>query len=1188
MNKIMPKDNESTKWLYEQLRNRGYNVGKDAEEFDNLMRNNKASREWAYNTAKSNGLNVGKDMSEFDNLVAPKQDTTHQDGSHARQVADEYDRSGSSDTPQQPWKPTAQQRAVMTANLEGISRSAQRTMEDFNERMDNLQEYGKRFGGGQTVSGGLRFNPGTKKMERTYLTPTGDRTFNKGAADKVSREYREAVDTTVGGQIRRAQRRLEELQEKARQRQQEIHDKWEQDYKNNKAPLAAVLAADTYVPSFDSDQTYRALQVAIHQTQEQLKTLQEQQDRDNGVDVGFWRGFGRAAGDIRSWDFGIGDMKDALTMLRASDDKHGLPPTDQEKEANQEMLKAIHENQQTEAMYGGNASFWNRAGMMTGYMPSFMVDFALTGGGFEGINLATRAAGKAATKMLGKEAVKEMAEQGFKTYVKRNGLKGLGQEAANWTVKALGTTADELLIRATLMTNTVQLGDTAADIIDRKLGDVEVDENGNYDFTNDKTWGSAVWQGEANSIIENYSEMFGTHLPEFASTKNLSRLANVIGAKRLSGMLAMADAGALGGITDTTRRIFGQMGVSDYLGEVSEEYYGQLWRTMLNLDDAYQQNADGTRTNLFATGQFHGDIWGGMALSMGLMGAGKATLSGANYLAMKHDVNKADARASELLTPEIWEPLRSTIDMATNDNVGDVAETIINDKELTNEEKAAVMNYMERSLYLRGANLSELVNSRGGVQDERKQQANDSYIDGYNARSEEEMQDARNMYELQRQKAEQALSPEVLAEIDADPIGALQDLVDDSEAGQTAIDYINAKQVYDGMIQRVRDDIDSRIDQSNAMIDSRVNRASGMIQGATMKVQNDDGKDRRVYVLDGNLATLPDGVGIDHENSDGSIIIRDADTGAIEMVSPDAIFSVEQPIDPETEKMTAAEAIRQQFAAEAAGRIDGVVAFNPGDTYTLTDENGQAVQIQIMANQDGLVDNGDGTVNVSSDGGQTIVPMSKEDIQAMVDATNRARVARLEEERGTIRTQQPTYSLNEEITLTDENGNAVRGSITADANEDGQYEVYTEAPINGRKVNLFTAEELDRLRAVSDENFQQNGEGAMENGNNGAENIPQNGNIEPQNIPASTETLQVDGETLQENLQAGTDGVSALERIPKDEQGQPLYEQADPETAWDAIVEQTEGDEAMAQSVADSMVAETWNRLKPTLPCGRR
>ena len=1180
------------------------------------------------------------------------------------------------DDGQQPWKPTAQQKAAMTANLENISRSAQQTVDDFNERMDNMQEYGKRFGGGQTVSGGLRFNPGTKKMERTYLTPTGDRTFNKTAADAVSREYREAVDTTVGGQIRRAQRRLEDLQEKARQRQQEIHDKWEQDYKNNKAPLAAVLAADTYVPSFDSDQTYRALQVAIRQTQEQLKTLQEQQDRDNGVDVGFWRGFGRAAGDIRSWDFGIGDMKDALTMLRASDDKHGLPPTDKEREANQEMLKAIHENQQTEAMYGGNASFWNRAGMMTGYMPSFMVDFALTGGGFEGINLATRAAGKAATKMLGKEAVKEMAEQGFKTYVKRNGLKGLGQEAANWTVKALGTTADELLIRAPLMTNTVQLGDTTADIIERRLGDVEVDENGNYDFTNDKTWGSAVWQGEANSVIENYSEMFGAHLPEVASLKSLGKLANVIGAKRLSGMLAKANAGALGGITDTTRRIFGQMGVNDYLGEVSEEYYGQLWRTMLNLDDAYQQNADGTRTNLFATGQFHGDIWGGMALSMGLMGAGKATMSAANYLSMKHDVNKADARASELLTPDIWEPLRSTIDMATNDNVGDVAETIMNGKELTNDEKAAVLNYMERSLYLRGANLAELVNSRGEVQDDRKQQANDSYIDGYNAQSDEEMQDARNMYELQRQKAEQALSPEVLAEIDADPIGALQDLVDDSEAGKTAIDYINAKQVYDGMIQRVRDDIDSRIDQSNAMIDSRVNRVSGMIQGATMKVQNDESKDRRVYVLDGNLAALPDGTGIDHENSDASIIIRDADTGAIEMVSPDAIFSVEQPIDPETEKLAAAEAIRQQLAAEAAGRIDGIVAFNPGDTYTLTDENGQASQIQIMANQDGLVDNGDGTVNVSSDGGQTVVPMSKEDIQVMVDATNRARVAQLEQQRNAdIPQPRQEYNLNDEVTLRNDDGSLMHGVVIDNNYDDGTILLQVETP-QGERVIPYTREDLDRLRVVPAENIQQNGSSALstvnqeavnnatvddlmnisssynydfyrehpervieiisnlakatsdyingnlsdrdylvalgystgpnswlntatdeevastvaENkdkylpyvtmpqvqeagtsstneGNNGDENFQQNGNIEPQNIPTTAETLQEDsGETLQVS--------SALERIPKDEQGQPIYEQADPETAWDALLEQTGGNEAIAQEVANDMVAD--------------
>ena len=1070
---------------------------------------------------------------------------------------------------QQPWKPTPMQRMAFNMQAEQFKRDAAQRTRDFNERMDNLQEYGRSFAGGHTASGGLRFNPQSKKMERTYLTPTGERTFNKAAADAASREYRDAVDMTVGGQMRRARNRLQELKDKAAARAQELQEEWKHDYENNNAPLAAVLSTDTYVPSIQSDQTYRALQAAIRQTEEQIKTLGEQQDRDNGVDVGFWRGFGRVAGDIRTWDFGIGNMLDAMTMMNASDPKH--PQTEQEKAANQEMLRAIHENQQTEAMYGGNASFWNRAGMMTGYMPSFMVDFIATGGGFEGINLATRAAGKAATKMLGKEAVEQMAKQGFKTYVRNNGLRGVGQEAANWTVKALGTTADDLLIRAPLMTNTVQGMDTAADIIDRKLGDVTVDENGNYDFSNDKTWGSAVWQGEANSIVENYSEMFGAHLPEFASAKNLGRLADVIGAKRLSGVLSRANSGALGHITDGTRRIFEKMGVSDYLGEVSEEYYGQLWRTMLNLDDAYQQNPDGTRTNLLATGQFHGDIWGGMALSMGLMGAGKNTMNAAGYLSMKHDVNKADARASELLTPDIWESLRSTIDMATNDNVGDVAEVIANDNELTNEEKAAVLNYMERSLYLRGANLSELVKSRGGEQDENVQRANDNYMDGYNARSNEEMQDARNMYELQRQKAEQSLTSEQIDEIDNDPIGALHNLGGDEAVNRTVIDYINAKQVYDGMLQRVRDDIDGRIDQSNAMIDSRVNRTTGMIQGATLKVQDDEGNDRRVYVVDGNLATYEDGTGIDKSNSDDSIIIRDAETGKIEMVSPDALFSMEQPVDPEMEKQTAAEAIRQQYAQEAANRIDGVVTFNPGDTYTITDAQGQQSEVQVVPNKDGIVDNGDGTVNVSSDSGQTVVAMRKEDIQAGVDATNRARVAQAEAEREATRTQntqKASYSLNDEVTLHSDDGSITTGVVVDDNYNDGTVLVQIDTP-QGERVVPYTQEELDRLTATdTTENFAENNGIYAENGNNNTGNIPQNDNIEAQNIPTQQEQQPTETQP------------TAMERIPKDEQGQPLYEQADPDTAWDAILEETGGDEAMAQNVAASMVADKEAELK--------
>lgn len=272
---------------------------------------------------------------------------------------------------------------------------------------------------------------------------------------------------------------------------------------------------------------------------------------------------------------------------------------------------------------------------------------------------------------------------------------------------------------------------------------------------------------------------------------------------------------------------------------------------------------------------------------------------------------------------------------------------IINDGGLLSEEKKAALDYVRNLTKMRGYNIAQVTNSN--QQTPESAAANESYADGYNAQDDEKLQNIKNRYELQRQRIEENLPPETVSAIDNDPIGAIINA--SNREKQLVLDYVNARQAYDGMLQRVRDDIDSRISQSNGMIDSRTNRTTGMIQGATLKVQDDEGNDRRVYILDGNLATYEDGTGIDKENSDDSIIIRDAGTGKIEMVSPDAIFSVEQAVDPETEKQTAAEAIRQQYAQEAANRIDGVVTFNPGDTYTITDAQGQQSEVQVCAKQ---------------------------------------------------------------------------------------------------------------------------------------------------------------------------------------------------------------------------------------------
>lgn len=1148
----MPEEKDKIKKLYDTFVSDGYDMESEEDFRKNLL--DSAKRKAAYDALVKDGYDM-EPFEEFESNIGfgKEQTSSQQSGNSASGTVEEP----ISPANEQTWQPTEKEKVAMLTETDRIMNDVKSHTQTFNERIDNMQEYGINPGL-QTKEGKMIFNPESGKLEKTFLTPAGNRYYSKSLADMESFQYRQAADMSIGGQLRKANLRLQELKAKQAERASEVHKEWAEETENNKAPLAAILGAATYMPRQQSDKENRALSVAIRETEELIKNLEEQKDRENGVDVGFWRGFGRTMGDVRTWDFGMGDMRDAFTMMNA-DELKKENATEGEREAHDAMMGAIHEKQQAEERYSGNADFWNRAGVMTGYMPSFMLDFVLTGGGFNGLSSFSKGSTRLATKVIGKETAEKMAQQGFKSYIKENGAKGLGRYATDWTIKALGTTADDLLVRAPLMANTVQAGKTTTDIIDRKLGDVVVDENGNYDFSNDKTWGDAIWQSEANAIIENYSEMFGAHLDPVFTLGNMSKLANVVGAKRIGAVLSKADASALNGIMGQTHQMFNKMGVSDYVGEVSEEYYGQLWRTMLNLDDAYQQNPDGTRTNLFASDQFHGDIWGGMALSMGLMGAGKHTLSAANYASMKHGVNKADAKVNELLGKEVWEPLKAMLDLTTNESIGEVVELIAGDKDFTINEKAAVLDYMERSLNLRGFNLASMAQSRGGNRNESVQQANDSYLDGYNIISSQEMNDAKNMYEYQRARVANLVDESMFAMIEENPIAALE-FVNGNEQWNdedkvSVIDYINAKQVYNGMIQRVRDDIDGRIEQSNSIIDARVNRNTGMIQGATMKQD-----ERKVYVISGKLVPYDDGSGVSVTDSDNSIIIRDSETGALEQVSPDAVLSLDESQDPNEQKELAEQAIVEQFAREAADKIDGKVTFNSGDAYTITGQDGSQMQVQVIANEDGIVDNGDGTVNVSD--GVNIFPLAKETIQQQADAANLARVAQFEQQR-TIENaewkqemqeaERPQYALNDIVSLTDENGVTVRGNITADVDADGKYEVFTEAPINGKRVNLFTRDELDNML------LEHNGvafERPAENeSNNGAENIPENDNNAPQNIPA-------------------------MQRIPKDEQGNPLYEQADSDTAWDAIVEQTEGDEDMAQTVADGMVADKEEALK--------
>lgn len=1197
---------DKLKTLYSILKEDGYDDIGTEEQFRDAMKD-KGKVNQLFSVLKNDGYDdIGNDENAFYDALNPVASTSETLQPAQQSVPQQP-------STEQPWKPTEKEKAAMMTDLQRIGERTQQTVDRFNESVDNIQEYGLNPGL-QTKESKMQFNQDSGKVEKTYLTPAGNRYDNKSLAYTESFRYRQAADMSIGGQLRKANLRLSDIEERMEARGRELLEEHQRNKPGGFAgffqEMANIQAGDRMGGAtvenpedhteLQEDSEYQSLRLAARKAREEIQQLQNAKDKEQHGER-FWHDFLRntwqSVADVDAWDFGMNKLRDAHTMLDiAGKAEVGAELNEAETDALYEMY--LHNNIMEQFGDLGRGARW---GDITGGSLSFMKDFLLTGG-FSGVGtklpttLSTKVATKAATR-AGVSAAESLgvkvAKEGLFSTVRQGGKKvvskllaeqGVGGVSGILATKALGVTAEDLLIRAPLMATTIQGQAIAAKIIDSKLGPVIADpETGILQFSDDKSWGEAAWQTGADQVIENFSEMWGAHLPGMAD------VTKTFGARNLTAALLRATRPGAGTIMSKTTEFLGRAGVNGYFGEVGEEYYGQLWRTMLNLDSAYGMDKEGNKVNNFMTSEFHGDIWGGMALSIGLTGGGIMALNyagkgmekaydGAKYTRYKHEINKADARAAEMFTPEVWEGMRTIIDASDNSDMGNIAAQVMADTEMTDVQRGAVMDYMEKSMIMRGHNLREYVSRKNGdVPTYDEEEMSQSYIDGYNVTGSQEMNDAKNMYDYQRErmKSELGVNDEAL---EGDAVDWLHEARNARDAGteqgrkraDIIMDYVNAKQVRDGMMQRVRDGIDAQVEQSNAMIDARVNRKTGMIQGATMKQD-----DRRVYVLNGNLIPYADGSGIDLTESDNSIIIRDADTGMIEQVSPEAILSIDDVQDPYEQKELAEQAIVEQFAREAADKIDGVATFNPGDTYTISGENASQAQVQVVANEQGIVDNGDGTVNVSD--GVNIFPIAKETIQQQVDVANIARVAEFEKQRALengqsqeeLETNSPEYTPDYSVTLRDAEGNIIHGTI-AYKEGDETFVVDVDKPIDGKHAPNLTRQELNEIVvSVADESGQVVWERPS------TEKLPENEN---KIVEESPEMAQGDSNVLEEGMtETGTSEVrkpTAMERIPKDEQGNPLYEQADADDAFDAIMEEAGGESDIAAEILADIVKE--------------
>ncbi len=522
--------------------------------------------------------------------------------------------------------------------------------------------------------------------------------------------------------------------------------------------------------------------------------------------------------------------------------------------------------------------------------------------------------------------------------------------------------------------------------------------------------------------------------------------------------------------------------------------------------------------------------------------------------------------------------------------------------------------------------------------DEHAEGIDDSYLEGYDMTETSEMAEARKKLDLRRRRLESSMSQDMVEEFDTDPISALSRITE-PELRQIALDYVNAKQVYDGMMQRVSDDVDARIAHSDAVIDGHVNQDTGMIHPATMGEDN-----REVYIVHGNVVMNDDGT-VDSSKSSESIIIRDAKTGKIEYADPSDVTSIGEPVDAgelREQERSRIMAESQEAADKAMQEAYKSGLNNPNRNTDLLPDNWKMPYYGFNTTAAQYIESrrGTGCMLYRDDQGNDAIVIAAIDDNNYVgffreydnDGKPTNRWSAKVQNAGGNKEDYRDMMLAAQLLLPDEHELTEHTSISTDglrnlANQlkhgyvvqhDGQGKVITQrvavnmmaknndlglpgyqagseecvtatltdaqrAEVNRRLARLLAPFGLDESAIHWDGDMLYVDHPVLRRG---AGYIPVDSSLFPDPFaPDDTAPTQPAAQaaapatTGAESDASSGQKPSALSQIPTDQAGNPIYEQVSPETAWDALMEECE-DEQIAQNVIAQEIAEREEALR--------
>lgn len=791
----------------------------------------------------------------------------------------------------------------MDANVRALDAQHESNM----TKLDNMRK-ASAFGSGKEST----FNTDTGKIEEKYRTATGelvDTPMEKAAIDRsVSSE------AEVSGDMNAAYEELERINGEIQRRSKEIDEA-------NPTSFATGLASTA--PGYDysmsariNDPELQMLWTAKRSAEDRVKTLEREKFNE-----GLFKTIGKVIFSQDYMDFGMFDLIDARNMSQYGEAKLQDKALN---EAKNTMLESEYESNVAQAKYGENDTFWQRAGYITAQSLPFVAEFFVTGG-FSSIS-------SAGTKLGSKVAAKVAA-------------KNKAGDIARWMIKNTGTLAGDI-IATTAMANTSGAGKMAADMINNYQGQVIKDEEGNLVFDGGKSWGRSVYEAEVSNILEYFTERLGAHLEGIVP--GIAKFVDKrMGASYLSDFYSRIS-------NSSWNKALARGGVNEYPGEVIEEEANILLSHLL-IDKTDKDN-DTTWKEAFQgkDGKTQIDILGGMFLSIGFMKApsiaGAVVGGGANkiyntaqYYTYKHNLDKSDAKAANLMGSDVWGQMRERIDNATNDNIAGVMNDIISDKNIGNANKVAAIKYYVDLMKLRGFNLRTSAQAKDEVAkigskdeqpivaNEHEQEVVEAYNRGENANTEDEQRDIFMAY---------AMAPK------------------DSKEAEVA------KAAYDGMVDNIYSKIDTELEVKKSEL-AEMTHEDGNVYVINMKETDANGEPKQVYLTKGNVVMFADGSGIDHTKSDNIVFYYDPILKKKLSVDPRSdrgIASIVS-VTPAEQKIAEYEQEAEQQRADAEKAFKGIVDVKQGQQTVI---NGQPAVVEAVNGDDVQVRLADGSItNVS-------------------------------------------------------------------------------------------------------------------------------------------------------------------------------------------------------------------------------